>query len=417
MHNIVYMTRHVPNPNGLGVERRCHQHITALGSRYKIELIFITDGSSSDCPILQEDVAKNIASITVLKIKNQKSRPFKLHKGSRLINELLTPITPRVDLNPSTEARLQDILASTSIIFVFRTPNIPIFNLLTRKFSVNCKAILDMDDIESKAIWRNILSERNSLGLEMTATLFIRYLKHKLQEKKCHTLFQSILVCSDQDATEMNALHSCKNYVVLPNGYDYTRLCKRTTSESEIINILFVGTMNYQPNIHAAVWFCANVLPALKHQTEKTINVWVVGFSPTDTVKALADKEGVFVTGGVENLEDYYSKADICIVPIHHGGGTRIKALEAAAKRVPMVSTTVGVEGLGFEPGKDILIGNSADEFACCCKKLIDDPNLRQILAENAFLKASEQFGFPAVEKRLIKIVESLIPNSAHSLT
>jgi glycosyltransferase involved in cell wall biosynthesis len=123
---------------------------------------------------------------------------------------------------------------------------------------------------------------------------------------------------------------------------------------------VFVGKMDYYPNIEAIIGFANTTWPLVRAQlTGLTLSI--VGASPTAAVQALASIPGVEVNGTVPDVRPYYRDALAAVVPLRTGGGTRLKILEAMAAGVPVVSSTLGAEGLAVTPGGDILISDPDD--------------------------------------------------------
>ena len=125
--------------------------------------------------------------------------------------------------------------------------------------------------------------------------------------------------------------------------------------------------MAYHANSDAIVQFTQRIWPAI-HEQFPHWTLTLVGSDPLPQVRALAERPGVEVTGTVPDVKPYYSEAVLAIVPLLTGGGTRLKILEALAAGVPVVSTTVGAEGLEVTHGEEVLIAdNEADWLAACC--------------------------------------------------
>ena len=119
---------------------------------------------------------------------------------------------------------------------------------------------------------------------------------------------------------------------------------------------MFPAKLTYPPNIDGACFLVHEVLPELL-QVQPDTRVILAGKAP-DSVRALAS-DHVEVTGYVEHIEDVLARADAVVVPLRAGGGTRIKILEAWAHRIPVVSTTIGAEGLDAENDVDLLLGST----------------------------------------------------------
>ncbi|TMK54755.1 MAG: glycosyltransferase, partial [Actinobacteria bacterium] len=142
-------------------------------------------------------------------------------------------------------------------------------------------------------------------------------------------------------------------------------------------DLLLVGTLSYPPNAEAARWLCEEVLPHLNHAS-----VALVGSNPPPEVRALARDSSVTVVGAVADVTSWYERTRVAVVPLRAGGGTRIKLLEALAHGRPVVSTTVGVHGLDFLPGRDgVLVADRPAEFAAHCQSLMDEPEFAERLA------------------------------------
>jgi sugar transferase (PEP-CTERM/EpsH1 system associated) len=127
--------------------------------------------------------------------------------------------------------------------------------------------------------------------------------------------------------------------------------------------LVFVGSMNYHANIDAVSYFVREVWPRI-HGQDPALSFWIVGSRPTAAVRALSDIKGVNVTGTVPDVRPYYRKALAAVVPLRVGGGSRLKILEAMAAGVPVVSTTMGIEGLRVIPGVTLAIADTPEEMS-----------------------------------------------------
>ena len=108
----------------------------------------------------------------------------------------------------------------------------------------------------------------------------------------------------------------------------------------------------------------------------------IVGNHPPDSVLALGTRRGITVTGAVDSVTPYYRQATVAVVPLRAGGGTRIKILEAAAHRVPVVSTPIGAEGLDVTDGHELLLAHTPEQMAHQCVRLWQDHDLRSRIIE-----------------------------------
>ena len=151
------------------------------------------------------------------------------------------------------------------------------------------------------------------------------------------------------------------------------------------VTFLFVGTLGYYPNEDAAMFFCTEILPRVRASAGRPVRVLIAGSNPSARVRALAREPEITVAGAVPDLAPHYAAADAVVVPLRAGGGTRIKVLEAFGYRRPVVSTTVGAQGIDVTPGTHLLIGDTPGAFARQCVRLIEAPGLGKQLAARAF--------------------------------
>jgi glycosyltransferase involved in cell wall biosynthesis len=148
---------------------------------------------------------------------------------------------------------------------------------------------------------------------------------------------------------------------------------------------LFVGSLDYAPNKEGALFFCSSVLPLLRQVSAERFQVLIVGRRPEPAICQLEEIEDVSVIADPPDVGPYYRRADACIAPIYSGGGTRIKILEAFSYRLPVISTTIGAEGLGLIPAQHAVIADTAADFAAACHRLQTDPADRERLAEAGY--------------------------------
>ena len=120
--------------------------------------------------------------------------------------------------------------------------------------------------------------------------------------------------------------------------------------------------MDYRPNVLAMKWFCSEVFPLLQ-VLQPQAQLCIVGRDPAPEILELSSLEGVTVTGYVEDLGPYYAPGTTAILPMFHGGGTRLKVLEAIMQGVPLVSTALGISGINLGEGRNCLLAEDAGEF------------------------------------------------------
>jgi glycosyltransferase involved in cell wall biosynthesis len=189
---------------------------------------------------------------------------------------------------------------------------------------------------------------------------------------------ERVVVPSREDA----ARSGLANVAVIPNMYPRPHRPLGDPSAARPPVILFQGSLEYPPNIDAAEWLTNDIAPLIRAVVPGS-EVRLVGI-PATSVKWLHRAGVVTVVGQVPSMEDELERASVAVVPVRYGSGTRVKILESFAHRVPVVSTTVGAEGLDVEDGVHLLLADDPVEFAAATVRLLGDATLRVRLTDAA---------------------------------
>jgi hypothetical protein len=166
--------------------------------------------------------------------------------------------------------------------------------------------------------------------------------------------------------------------------------------------LLFVGNLDYPPNVGAATVLATQVVPGVASALHRPVNANLVGpHSPSKSLEALGKLPGVRLTGYVEDLAPLYERATAVVVPLPHGGGTSIKVLEAFAREVPVVSTRAGVRGLGVDDGTHVILGENPGELAAAVVALVRDSPRARRLAQTAREFVEQRYGAPMADREV----------------
>jgi glycosyltransferase involved in cell wall biosynthesis len=161
--------------------------------------------------------------------------------------------------------------------------------------------------------------------------------------------------------------------------------------------LAFVGRRDYGPNTDGARFLVERVLPHVRSLLPGSV-IRFVGRGG-DELADLAGAPGVELVGEVDDVAAELARADAIVVPLRFGGGTRVKILEAFAWRIPVVSTSVGCEGLDATPDEHLLVADDPEQFARACERAVRDHALRSLLTERAFALYDRRFRSEAVEE------------------
>jgi glycosyltransferase involved in cell wall biosynthesis len=188
--------------------------------------------------------------------------------------------------------------------------------------------------------------------------------------------FDHVIAVSGEDQRTIQQEFGIEAVSSLPAGVD-TDFFRPSQEQSEPGRLVFVGSMDWDPNEDGIMWFVREVYPMIRRQMPNA-TFSVVGRSPSPRLRAIATREsGIEITGRVPDVRSYLSRSEVVVVPLRVGGGTRIKIPEAMAMGKAVVATPIGAEGLPFKDGHEIRIAESPGQFAQAVVQLLKNPSLR----------------------------------------
>jgi len=196
-------------------------------------------------------------------------------------------------------------------------------------------------------------------------------------------IFDHVMAVSEEDqAALQEAAGRPLDITTIPIAVDTDEL-RPINRPPDADHILYMGTMYWPPNIDGVFWFIREVFPLLRSQRPNLIFDVVGARPPQELVELSKPETGINVTGYVKDTAPYLEKAGVMIVPLRAGGGMRVKILEALAFSLPVVSTTLGCEGIALEHGRHILLADTPEEFAQAILHLLDNRLLADELGRN----------------------------------
>lgn len=236
---------------------------------------------------------------------------------------------------------------------------------------------------------------------------FLSYHHHKLFEVNKYKRFDSCIVVSSIHK-ELLKQYLPKNVCIIPYGVDLDYF-NEVAAEEDTPSLVFVGWMSYFHNVAAICYFYNQIYPLIRERI-RDIKLYIVGREPSKEVMKMAADKSVTVTGFVEDVRPYVSKASIAIVPIvTDDGGFKNKILEAMAMGKAVVTTTIGAKGIEVTPEQDILIADSPEEFASKVVELLNNKSLRREIGANARKHMEEAYCWEIMTDRLITVFKKVL--------
>jgi glycosyltransferase involved in cell wall biosynthesis len=269
--------------------------------------------------------------------------------------------------------------------FLFPAPNLPDL----------AACVLFQHNVES-AIWERHTAHASGPArrayLRLQARRMFAYEGHVCRSVK------RVIAVSETDAETMRKHYRVARVSAVPTGVDL-EFFSPPPGPPHRADLVFLGSMDWMPNIDGITWFAREVLPLI-YETKPNCRLAIVGRKPTAGVLKLAQQDPhIVVTGTVEDVRPWLWGSRVSIVPLRIGGGTRLKIYEAMAARIPVVSTTVGAEGLAIADGDTIYLADTPREFARRCTHLLEDAAERARLSELAWQMVATRFSWDVVSR------------------
>jgi glycosyltransferase involved in cell wall biosynthesis len=276
--------------------------------------------------------------------------------------------------------KIQELDASGQfdlIICDFLTPAV---NIFARNSAVKTPILLFQHNVES-LIWKRLYE--NASNVVTRAYLKIQWNRMKKFERVTAGRCDGVIGVSENDCRILQQEFGLKNVLgSIPTGVDCAYF-DFSTGVRKPHSLVFLGSMDWMPNVDAVCYFAKEIFPAIKRQfADATFTI--VGRNPTPRVKVLENRQdGIFVPGTVPDVRPYLAEAEVMIVPLRIGGGTRIKIFEGMATGIPIVSSVIGAEGLPVCHQENILLAETPAAFVKAICELFNRAELRKQIGKS----------------------------------
>ncbi len=192
---------------------------------------------------------------------------------------------------------------------------------------------------------------------------------------------------------------------VLGNGIDQSLFNPNLKKPAAPMTFLFSGVMDYKPNIDAVMWFVKHCWPSIK-QDLGDVKFVIAGMNPVAEISKLSADSTIEVTGFVDDIKPYFDKAHIFVAPFQIARGVQNKVLQAMACALPVISTTLGAEGINCQPETDIVLADDAKSFLSAAISLASNQTRRENIGQAALITIEENYAWQSVLKPLMHGLE-----------
>lgn len=388
---ILFISSHWPLSRSYGAQQRVLKTGELLKIISDISLVIINSGSPVDCEMLQR-TTQEFDLKAVAQIETVEKRRLSHRLRHELDPGYLMTLPYRV--LEEDQKKLLNWFHEYDLIWVhtIRAAN---------EFQIQHwpHAVLDIDDIPSRVYSSAAASEPR-----LCRSLLDRRMSWIWRRREARLLkrFNVLVVCSEGDR---EYLGNSSRIHVIPNGFDVPQVVP-VRAPSSPPRLGFIGTFDWQPNQQGIQWFIQEVWPAIKRQVQDA-ELRLVGSGSEGTISHLGhDIQGL---GWVDDPGPEIATWTAMIVPVRTGGGTRIKIAEGFARKCPVVSTSLGAYGYDVTHSEELLLADSADEFAAACVSLLQSRTLCDSLTEKAHAKFLERWTWNSYSSRVEAVVRACL--------
>jgi glycosyltransferase involved in cell wall biosynthesis len=262
----------------------------------------------------------------------------------------------------------------------------------------NYKKILFNDEI---VLRKMLIEKKQSSNLLRKIWLAIQIPRIKKYEINLCQQFDQILTITEEEKKFLQEYLPAKN--IYTTGVGINSL-DNSVVKHEGFNLLFIGNYSHKPNADTFNFLIKEIFPAIKQKIPET-KLYLVGNYPK------CHDNAIIATGFVNDLNKYLQITDIFVAPIRLGGGLRIKILEVMACGIPVITTSLGAEGIKIENNKNIIIANTKEKFIQAIEKLYNNNDLKKNIGYNALLTIKNYYGLQHIYKKLEKNYLNLLAN------
>ena len=401
---ILFLQKRILFPSNTGGKIRTLNVVRHLAQWH--DVTYLCNVQTADEPFVQQMRDLGVTLETIDWVETPRSTgKFYLE----LLRNMLSPYPYNVDkdFDPQLRKRVEGHLQSD------------VFDLVICDFVQMARNCLGLDAAPKLLFQHNVEAEifkRHAQQDEgWLRRKFMGYQWKKMQrfEGKAGGDFDRVIAVSDRDreiyAQDYNWQHVSTIDTAVDTDFFQPQPCEEVSGR-----LVFVGSMDWLPNEDGSIYFAKEIWPEIRRR-QPNATVQLVGRNPTDKVLQLGEIEGIEVTGAVDDVRPFQAQANVVIVPLRIGGGTRIKIFEALAMRKALISTTLGAEGLDITPGEHFLAADTPSDFADAVVQLLEDAALRNRLADNAHRQVVENYSAESVARQFEQICFETVDASSQA--
>jgi glycosyltransferase involved in cell wall biosynthesis len=391
---ILVLTPSLPYPPIWGFGTRVYQFLRLLGRTHSVSLLTYAEPGEGDKVAALAEVC---AAVHTVPRRTETERGKRLAQLSSVFSRL--SYQRRNRHSPAMQEKLNDLTSRERFDII----QIESSQMAGFEFDRQAARVLDEHNIEYELLYRMYRTEQS------VTRRFYNWLEFTKFRREETSTWQNVSGCVSTSVREESMIQQAAPHtptVVVPNAVDadYFRPWDEPANDRALA---MTGLMHYRPNIDGALFFLEDVFPHILASRPKTV-FYIVGAGAPDELKRLAGPN-VVVTDTVPDVRPYVGKSAVLVVPLRMGGGTRLKVVEALSMEKPVVSTSLGCEGIDVKHLEHLLIADEARDFADAVLKLLADRELALKLGRQGRALVMRQYTWETVVNRLEGFYERLL--------
>lgn len=396
---ILYVTAFFPFPPTSGGRLRVKNMLDGLSQSHEVHLLSLGFEPEDQLPERQQLAQESCETVTVI--------PHQTHR-MRAALQLCTGSPYELNLlwSPSFAERFVELTLELrpDVIWCSRITTAQYLPKVLKRFRPSI-TILDQHDLasylwklirdNSEKLWERVFAQLNSMAIRQFERAIYRY-------------FDISISVSEHERTMTSKIApSHVSLWVAPNGVDTDYFTPSPETHEDPYTISMVGRMNGVRNIDAALFFADEIFPSVRKQFPRA-EFLIVGGDPDRQIQRLGQREGITVTGFVEDVRPYLERSTVVVLPHRMGSGVKHKLPIALAMSKPVVTTSNGSQGIDVVDGEHVLVRDDAAGFAAGVCTLLGDPQQRQQMGAAAMQLMREQYSWRAISVRMSEQLSSL---------
>ena len=408
--NVLWLSHLIPYPPKGGVLQRAHYMVRELAKYHQVDLIAFNqeallepmfDDIEEGISEAQTELGKLCDRIEIIPIESTDGLFGRYGLALRSLFTRQTYTVNWLESRRYAETVVRFLESKKYDLVHFDTISL----LPYKKLIGSIPTVLDHHNVESHMLLRRARNEKNPVR----KFYFAQEGRRLEDEEKRHCPeFSMNITCSEVDKQRLARIAIGSSIEVIPNCVDTEYFQSEQTADLQKNSIIFVGTLDWYPNIEAVRYIAYEIWPKLKTDIPG-IRADIIGANPPADIRAFADSDTqFFVHGFVNDIRKSIDEAGVYVCPIQDGGGTKLKILDALAMQKAIVAHPVACEGINVTDGKNVILAQAPEDYVSSIKQLLLNSEMRRELGLGARRLAVQEYGHETMGRSLSTLVDSV---------